>query len=113
MALTTKHLFPFLKLMRALNIKDDFKAIYRNKSQFENMTEEEIAAQVDERGIDLIFMLMEKFPNAEKEIKAFLCIYADKTAEEMEELPVEEFFALIRQFLKEPAFKSFFSQAVK
>ena len=113
MALTTKHLFPFLKLMRALNIKEDFKALYRNKANLAELTEEQIAAQVDERGIDLIFMLMEKFPNAEKEIKAFLAIYADKSAEEMEEMPVEEFFALIKQFLKEPAFKSFFSQAVK
>jgi hypothetical protein len=113
MALTTKHLFPFLKLMRALNIKDEFKAIYRQKHTFEGLTEDEIGQQVDDKGIDLIFLLMEKFPNAEKEIKAFLAIYADKSAEEMDNMPVDEFFALIKQFLKEPAFKSFFSQAVK
>lgn len=113
MALTTKHLFPFLKLMKALNIREEFKKIYRNKAQMEGMTEQEMNVQIEERGIDLIFMLIEKMPDAEREIKQFLSIYADKTLEEVDSLPVDEFIALIKQFLQEPQFKSFFTQAVK
>lgn len=113
MALTTKHLFPFLKLMKALSIKDDFKKIYRNKATIEGLSETEINAMIEERGIDIIFTLLEKMPDAEKEIKQFLCIYADKTMEEMQDMPIDEFIALIKQFLAEPQFKSFFQQAVK
>ena len=109
MALTVKHLFPFLKLMKALNIKEEFKEIMKNRK-----TEEEVSPEtLEEKGIDLIFILFEKMPNAEKEIKAFLALYSGKTYEEIEELPVDEFIDIIKQFFREDSFKSFFTQAVK
>lgn len=113
MALTTRHLFPFLKLMKALSIKEDFKKIYKNKAAVDGLSETEMNSLIEERGIDIIFTLLEKMPDAEKEIKQFLCVYADKTMEEMQELPIDEFIGLIKQFLAEPQFKSFFTQAVK
>lgn len=113
MSLTVKHLFPFLKLMKALNIRDEFKNIMKNKVDVSDMSDEDRGDLLQEKGIDLVFTLIEKMPNAEKEIKSFLAIYAEKSAEEIESLSVEEFIALIKQFLAEPSFKSFFTQAVK
>lgn len=113
MSLTVKHLFPFLKLMKALQIREDFKSIVKNKINIEDMTDEQREELLQERGIDLIFTLMEKMPNAEREIKSFLALYSEKTLEEIEALEVEEFIELIKTFLKEPQLKSFFKQAVK
>ena len=113
MSLTVKHLFPFLKLMKALNIREDFKDIVKNKVDIDDMSDDDREALLQERGIDLIFTLMEKMPNAEREIKSFLALYSEKTLDEIEALPVDEFIDLIKTFLKEPQLKSFFKQAVK
>ena len=113
MALTVKHLFPFLKLMKALNVRDEIKNIMKNKVSIEGLSDEERDALLQEKGIDILFALMEKMPNAEKEIKSFLALYADKQLEEIEALGIEEFINLIKKFFAEPEFKSFFTQAVK
>ena len=113
MALTVKHLFPFLKLMKALNIRDEFKDILKNKVDITGLSEEQQGEILQEKGIDIIFTLMEKMPNAEREIKSFLALYAEKTQDEIEALPVDEFIDLIREFLKEPQLRSFFKQAAK
>lgn len=113
MGLTVKHLFPFLKLMKALNIRDEFKHLLKNKVDVSDLDEIQQSELLQEKGIDLIFMLMEKMPNAEKEIKSFLAIYSEKPLEEIEQLSIDEFINLIKQFFNEPDFKSFFSQAVK
>ena len=110
MALTVKHLFPFLKLMKALNIKEEFKEIMRSRSK----VDEEVSSEIlEDKGVDMIFMLFEKMPNAEKEIKEFLAMYSGKTYAEIEELPVDEFIEIIKQFFREDSFKSFFTRAVK
>ena len=113
MSLTVKHLFPFLKLMKALNIREDFKDIVKNKINIEDMTDEDRETLLQERGIDLVFTFMEKMPNAEREIKSFLALYDEKSLEEIEALSIDEFIELIKKFLKEPQLKSFFKQAVK
>ena len=113
MALTVKHLFPFLKLMKALNIKDEFKNLLKNKIDVTDLDEAAQSELMQERGLDMVFMLMTKMPDAEREIKSFLALYSDQTLEDIEALPVEEFIDLIKQFFAEPQFKSFFKQAAK
>lgn len=113
MGLTVKHLFPFLKLMKALNIREEFKNIVKNKVDVTEMTEEEKNEILQERGMDILFTLMEKMPNAEKEIKSFLALYTERTVEDIEALSIDEFIGLCKQFFNEPEFKSFFTQAVK
>ena len=113
MALTVKHLFPFLKLMKALNIRDEFKNLMKNKVDVTALTEEQQNEIMQEKGIDILFTIMEKMPNAEKEIKSFIALYAEKSLEEIEAQSIEEFIELIKEFLREPDLKSFFKQAVK
>jgi putative heme iron utilization protein len=113
MALTVKHLFPFLKLMKALNVKEEFKNLSKNKIDVSAMTEEEQNDVLQERGMDMMFTIMEKMPNAEKEIKSFLALYSDRQVEEIESLSIDEFIALVKQFFAEPELKSFFKQAAK
>lgn len=113
MALTVKHLFPFLKLMKALNIREELKNIVKNKIDVSELTEEQKNEILQERGMDILFTLMEKMPNAEKEIKSFLALYTERTLEDIEALGINEFIDLCKQFFNEPDFKSFFTQAVK
>jgi hypothetical protein len=113
MALTVKHLFPFLKLMKALQIKDEMKNIMSNRVDVSGLSDEEKETVMQDKGIELMFGLIEKMPNAEKEIKTFLSIYAEKSLDDIEALPVEAFIELVKQLFREPAFKSFFTQAAK
>jgi hypothetical protein len=113
MSLTVKHLFPFLKLMKALNIREDFKQVFKNRVDVSEMTDDDKNQLLQERGLDMVLMLMEKMPTAEKEIKSFLALYSDKSLDDIENMPVEDFIDLIKQFFAEPQFKSFFTQAVK
>jgi hypothetical protein len=113
MALTVKHLFPFLKLMKALNIKDELKTLLKNKIDVTDLDDAAQNELMQERGLDMVFMLMTKMPDAEREIKSFLALYSDQTLEDIEALPIEEFIDLIKQFFAEPQFKSFFKQAAK
>lgn len=113
MALTVKHLFPFLKLMKALNVKEEIKNIIKNKVDVTGLSDEQKDEIMQDKGIEMMFGLMEKMPDAEREIKQFLTIYADKSLEEIEALSVEEFITLVKQLFAEPSFKSFFTQAAK
>jgi hypothetical protein len=113
MGLTVKHLFPFLKLMKALNIKEEMKNIIKNRVDVTGLSDEEKEAALQDKGIELMFGLMEKMPDAEREIKHFLSIYDDKTLEEIEALSVEDFITLVKRLFAEPSFKSFFAQAAK
>lgn len=108
--LKTLHFFPFIKMIKALNIKNELKEIYnkvRDKSvqELENLDKE--------AGIDFIFMFVEKLPDAEKEVMNFLCIYLDKTLDEVNQIPLDEMVKTIYEVFKDPNFQTFFRQAVK
>ena len=99
--------------MKALNIREDFKQVFKNRVDVSEMTDDDKNQLLQERGLDMVLMLMEKMPTAEKEIKSFLALYSDKSLDDIENMPVEDFIDLIKQFFAEPQFKSFFTQAVK
>jgi hypothetical protein len=99
--------------MKALNIKEEFKALSKNKVNVDELSEEERNEIIQERGLDFVFTIIEKMPNAEREIKSFLALYSEQSIEDIEALSIEEFMELVRTFLKEPSLLSFFKQAAK
>lgn len=108
--LKTKHFFPFIKMIKALDIKDELKEIYqktRGKSQ------EELGHIDESEGIDYLYMFVEKLPNAEKEVMDFLAIFTGRTRDEIDELGIDETFEIISQIVTDESFQSFLSRAVK
>jgi hypothetical protein len=108
--LKTKHLFPFLKLIRAMGIKDLLGRLAQMWSQPKDAeAKDALAGQL---GLDIVAMLLERAPDAEAELYAFLTAYTGKARAELEELSVEELIALLKQVLAEANFSAFFKQAV-
>jgi hypothetical protein len=113
MALKTKHLFPFLRMIKKLNIKDDFKRMTNQKADVTGLSEEEKLAVMQDKGVDLFFLLIEKSPDAEKEIFEFLSVYVEKSVDEIEEQDIMETKSQIEQLFKERLFTDFFQRATK
>lgn len=104
MALTAKHLFPFLRMIKAMQLKESLKDLVKLFKSSKTVTEEQ--------GIALIWELfVEGLPNAEKETFEFLAVYSGKSREEIEQLPIEDLLEIIKQLVKEPQLKSFLSRA--
>lgn len=113
MALTTKHLFPFIRMLTKLNLKHELKEFALKKIDVTGKSDEEKEQIQKERGFDLVILIIEKLPNAEKEVFDFLSLYSGRTVDELKEAEISETVGLIRALLQEPAFSSFFQQAVK
>lgn len=113
MKLTAKHLFPFIRMIAKLNIKQQLKEFYFNKVDVNGKTPEEIENIKNERGFDFVFIVLEKLPNAEKEVFEFLALYSGKTVQELQEAEIPELMDLLKQVFQDKSFTSFFQQAVK
>lgn len=113
MKLTTKHFFPFIKMINQLDIKSEIKNILVNRIDLSGKTEEEKQELMHEKGIDITFLILEKLPNAEKEVFEFLALYSGKTVEDIKEMELAETMNLILGLFKDQAFTSFFRQATK
>jgi hypothetical protein len=113
MKLITKHLFPFIRMINKLNIKEDLKEFYLNKIDVSGKTDKEIARIEDERGMDFVFLILEKLPQAENEVYDFLALYSGKTVEELQEAELEETISLLTTLFQDKLFTAFFQQAVK
>ena len=113
MALKTKHLFPFIRLVNKLNIKNELKEFYFKRPDVTGMSDEDKKRLADERKIDFVFMFLEKAENVEKEFLSFLAIYSEKSVEEINKLEITETFAIVKDIVSDKNFEVFFQQAVK
>lgn len=101
--LTAKHFFPFLRMVKAMQLKDALKNLVKLFKDSKSVSEEQ--------GIELLWELFaEGLPNAENEAFAFLAAYTGRPREEIEQLPIEDLFGLFKQLLAEPQLKSFLAQ---
>jgi hypothetical protein len=108
--LKTKHFFPFIKMIKALEIKEDLKAFYQ---KVQGKTKEELENLDSLEGFDYLYLFIEKLPNAEKEVMNFLSMFLEKPVNEIEEMALDEMWKVISDLFKDPLFKTFFQSAVK
>jgi len=108
--LKTKHFFPFVKAVKALDIKNELKEMYQ---KLQGKTEKELEELDGLEGFDYVYIFIEKLPNAEKEIMNFLSIFLEKEPKEVEEMPIDEMISIFKELFKDPNFKVFFQAAVK
>lgn len=108
--LKTKHFFPFIKMVKALDIKDELKEIY-NKTK--GKKKEDLDQLDKEEGIDYLFLFIEKLPNAEKEVMDFLALYTGKSKGDLDELDIDDTWNILKDLFMDEKFKVFFQRAVK
>lgn len=108
--LKTKHFFPFIKMVKTLDIKNELKEIYQKTK---GKSQDELANLDKEEGFDYLFLFIEKLPNAEKETLHFLSVFLDKPIKEIEEIPITEMWNVISGVIQDPNFMVFFQQAAK
>lgn len=113
MALKTKHLFPFIRLINKLDIKNELKVFYFNKENVSDKSEAEQELITQEKGMDFAFMLLEKAPLAEREFYDFLSLYSEKPVEEILDSDPMDTIQIIKDIMQEKNFSTFFRQAVK
>jgi hypothetical protein len=108
--LKTKHFFPFIKMVKALDIKDDLKSFYQ---KVQGKSKEELENLDNLESFDYLYLFIEKLPNAEKEVMNFLSIFLEKPIHDIEEMEITEMWKVISDLFKDESFKTFFQQAVK
>lgn len=107
-ALKTKHLFPFIRMVRALKIKEEAKQFVK-AMQTENKSLEELD---DEQGMDFFFIFIDKMADAEAEVMTFIALFANKPRAEVDEMEITEVWAILKHLLNDPNLKVFFQQAL-
>lgn len=108
--LKTKHVFPFIKMIKALGIKAELKSMY---AKMREKTKEELDQLDEEEGIDYLFLFIEKLPNAEREVMDFLAVYTGKSKKELDDQDLEVTFETIKGILMNEKFQVFFQRAMK
>ena len=109
--LKTKHFFPFVKMIKALDLRDAFREMY---DKAKGKTEEELG-KLDENGegLNYLFIFIDRLPNAEKEVYKFLEVYTGKAKDEIDELDLTEITEILKEVLMDEQFKVFFQQAMR
>lgn len=84
--LIAKDIAPFTKILKKMDLKESIKTIFNgaNKEEGEMISE-------------LIWGIIENYHKAEKEFFSFLAKLENKKIEEIEQLPLTEFIALIQE----------------
>ena len=108
--LKTKHFFPFIKMVKALDIKDTLKEFYQKTK---GSTQEELEQLDESESFDFIYIFVEKLPLAEKEVMSFLSVFLEKSQEDVNEMAITEIIDVIKGVFQDPNFKVFFQAAVK
>lgn len=108
--LKTKHFFPFIKMVKALDIKNELKEFYQKAK---GKSEEELEQMDELESFDYLYIFIEKLPIAEKEVMSFLSVFLEKKKEEIDEMEISEMVSVIKDIFKDPNFQTFFRAAVK
>lgn len=113
MALNTKCFFPFLRMLKKMNLKDEIKALFEGGQQQGDLSDEEFQKKLNAKGFDFLFLLGEKIPDAENEFYQFMAAYSGKSIEELQEMEIFELFDMMKGIFQDPRLSGFFQQAMK
>ena len=102
--------FPLLKLVNKVGIKEEIRKLVQDVS---GKSEEEKANIQKEKGIDLMFVLLEKLGGAEKETFDFLSSHLEKPVEEVKKMDMFEIGETFKDLFADERFKVFFQKAMK
>lgn len=115
-ALCAKDVFPMVKIIRKIGLKDigkafnpeEIKAITESVSEEENATVDSIAETVGVAVVlKIVDVILENLEAAEKEIFGFLGGLAGMTADEVGSLPMDVFFEMLMDTFQSKEFVGF------
>ena len=101
--LQTSDVFNFSRLLKKMELKEELKRVLS-----------EIQADNSQRvGLEVIMLFIENICKAEQEFYTFIAPIANKTPEEIKDLPLEETMAICTHIFVDQNFASFFKFAAK
>ena len=104
-----KCFFPLLKLINKIEFKQELKDLITNVT---GKTEGEKQDILNEKGLDLSFVIVGKIANAEKETWDFMVQYLEKSIEEVKEMDIFDIAETIVELIKDPRFQKVFQKAI-
>jgi hypothetical protein len=104
-----KCFFPLLKLIKKIDLKQEMKSLIVDVT---GKSAEEKKSIKNESGIDLVFVIVDKIVDAEKETWEFMTLYLEKTIEEVKEMDMFEIAEIIAELIKDPRVTKVFQTAI-
>ena len=103
--LKAKCFFPLAKLVNKIDLKNELKDLVTDVT---DKTEEEKSNIMKEKGMDLIFVLVNKLVDAEIETWDFMTLYLEKSVEEVKEMDMFDIAQKLMDLFKDERLKSLF-----
>lgn len=104
-----KCFFPLLKLIKKVDLKEEFKNLMVDAT---GKTLEEKKAIANENGLELVFLIVNKIADAEKETWEFMTQYLEKPIEEVKEMDIFDIAEIIAELIKDKRFQTVFHKAI-
>lgn len=111
--LNGKDIFPMLKLLGRLQIKDDILAIVENNKDADVKSEEDAIQQGIVMFANLAQKVLDNIDLVEEDINRLLSSVTGENPEEIANLPIDEYGGLIFDFFEKPELKGFFGFIVE
>lgn len=103
--LKAKCFFPLAKLVNKIDLKNELKNLVIDVTDKSKEEKENI---MKEKGMDLIFVLVNKLVEAENETWNFMTLYLEKSVEDVQEMDMFEIAQELMDLFKDERLKSLF-----
>jgi len=103
---------PIIKVIKKIITKEEAKALLK-RVDVSTKTAEEITKITQEKGFDIIYFILEKLPEAEKEIFEVLALHKKIKPEEAKELDLPELIQAIHEIVEDESMRQVFTLAMK
>lgn len=111
--LTSKDIFPLMRIISKIGV-GEFKSAFENVAmkadENGNVDLEKVGVSV---AFDLLEIVADNLPKAEKEIYAFLASVSNLGVKQIEEMPPADFLNMIADVIRKREFADFFTAASK
>lgn len=109
-----KMIIPIIRLIKKLTTKDDLKRFAQMfKTDTTDKTPEEIERLTEEKGLEVVYFIIEKLSDAEKEVFDVIATYKSIKPAEAMELGIDEIINIFKEIVTEGDFQKVFTLAVK
>lgn len=105
-------IIPIIKVVKKIITKEEAKALLK-RVDVSTKTKEEIEEITKEKGLDIIYFILEKLPEAEKEIFEVIALHKKIKFEEAKELDLPVLIEAIKEIVEDESMKQVFTLAMK
>lgn len=111
--INTKDVFQLGRIFKKINIKNVAISMAGDiNNALEEDKKEDSDTNIKEVGMNIIFSVIENCPDAESEIYVFISNISGFTVKEIENMDIEDFFALLKEIAQNNDLKKVFRSAL-